>query len=89
MIFEKRRGYDDYVATGGYTGLRKAVDLTPEAITKIVIEAKPARARRWWICDRGRNGRLYQRKKRGPHYLAVNADESEPGTFKDRYPADI
>ena len=32
----------------------------------------------------GRSGRLFRGRK-GPHYLAVNADESEPGTFKDRY----
>src|SRR4051812_50051015 len=28
------------------------------------------------------------KEKKGPHYMAVNADESEPGTFKDRYPID-
>src|SRR4029078_1779120 len=33
----------------------------------------------------GQKGGLGPKEKKGPHYLAVNADESEPGTFKDRY----
>ena len=33
----------------------------------------------------GQKWSFIPKEKKGPHYLAVNADESEPGTFKDRY----
>ena len=33
----------------------------------------------------GQKWSFVPKEKKGPHYLAVNADESEPGTFKDRY----
>ena len=31
--------YDDYVATGGYAALRKALEMTPDAITKTVTDS--------------------------------------------------
>src|SRR5207248_9877795 len=33
----------------------------------------------------GQKWSFIPKEKKGPHYLVVNADESEPGTFKDRY----
>ena len=35
----KTHWYDDYVATGGYAALRKAIELTPEQITKTMIDS--------------------------------------------------
>src|ERR1700761_5459855 len=76
--------YDDYVASGGYAALRKSLDLKPDDIIKTMIESGL----------RGRGGAGFSarqkwsfipKEKKGPHYMAVNADESEPGTFKDRY----
>src|SRR2546422_9353967 len=73
-----------YERRGGYGALRKAVaDLTPEAI---VEEVKRSRLR-------GRGGAGvptgmkwgFLPKDVFPRYLCVNADESEPGCFKDRY----
>jgi len=73
-----------YERRGGYGALRKAVsDLTPEAI---VEEVKRSRLR-------GRGGAGFPTgmkwgflpKDVFPRYLCVNADESEPGCFKDRY----
>ena len=73
-----------YVRHGGYELLRKAVAMAPAAI---IDEVKKSGLR-------GRGGAgfpcgvkwgLVDRKSGKPIYLVVNADESEPGTFKDRY----
>ena len=83
---EKRKThwYDDYVATGGYAALKKAVDLPPEAITKIMIDSG-LRGRGGAGFSAGQKWSFIPKEKKGTHYLAVNADESEPGTFKDRH----
>ena len=86
----KLHWYDDYVRTGGYEALKKAIKMTPDEIIKTVTESGL----------RGRGGAGFgagqkwsfmpkPEKKNGPHYLTVNADESEPGTFKDRYLIDF
>jgi NADH-quinone oxidoreductase subunit F len=73
-----------YVRNGGYEVLKKSVARKPE---EIVDEVKKSGLR-------GRGGAgfpcgvkwsLLDRKSGKPIYLVVNADESEPGTFKDRY----
>jgi len=76
--------YDDYVATGGYAALRKAIDLTPETITRIMIDSG-LRGRGGAGFSAGQKWSFIPKEKKGMHYLAVNADESEPGTFKDRH----
>jgi NADH-quinone oxidoreductase subunit F len=73
-----------YVRNGGYEMLKKAVAMPPASI---IDEVKKSGLR-------GRGGAgfpcgvkwgLVDRKSGKPIYLVVNADESEPGTFKDRY----
>ncbi len=73
-----------YLRHGGYESLRKAVTRKPE---ELIDEVKKSGLR-------GRGGAgfpcgvkwgLVDRKSGKPIYLVVNADESEPGTFKDRY----
>jgi NADH-quinone oxidoreductase subunit F len=75
------RAYRD---TGGYRGLTKALGMEPAAITE---EVKKANLRglggagfptgtKWSFIPKGSTA---------PKYLVVNADEGEPGTFKDRY----
>jgi NADH-quinone oxidoreductase subunit F len=73
-----------YQRHGGYEMLKKAVGMAPAAI---IDEVKKSGLR-------GRGGAgfpcgvkwgLVDRKSGKPIYLIVNADESEPGTFKDRY----
>src|SRR4051812_20609575 len=83
---EKRQliGYADYVATGGYVALRKAIDMKVEDIIKTVIDSG-LRGRGGAGVSAGQKWSFIPKEKKGPHYLAVNADESEPGTFKDRY----
>ncbi|HEX2972063.1 MAG TPA: NADH-quinone oxidoreductase subunit NuoF, partial [Tepidisphaeraceae bacterium] len=76
--------YDDYVATGGYQALRKAVDIKPDELIKIVTESG-LRGRGGAGFSAGQKWSFIPKEKKGPHYMVVNADESEPGTFKDRY----
>jgi NADH-quinone oxidoreductase subunit F len=75
--------FDTYVANGGYDGLKKAVqEYTPAEVIQVVLEAN--------LRGRGGAGFSTGRKwsfipKDAPTtYVVVNADESEPGTFKDR-----
>ncbi len=75
-----------YEQNGGYNAFRKAIDLGPEALIDIVSESKL----------RGRGGAGFPtavkwkampplEESSRPRYLAVNLDEMEPGTFKDRF----
>jgi NADH-quinone oxidoreductase subunit F len=89
LILTKRWGkpgsatLDSYRADGGYRTLEKALSMDPASI---VEEVKKSNLR-------GRGGAgfatglkwTFLPKDVRPRYLAVNADESEPGTFKDRY----
>jgi NADH-quinone oxidoreductase subunit F len=71
-----------YERRGGYQSLRKALTMSPEDVTQDLIDAG----------IRGRGGAGFPMGRKIsflPHgdmdkYLVCNADESEPGTFKDR-----
>jgi NADH-quinone oxidoreductase subunit F len=76
--------YDDYVASGGYESLKKAMTMSPEEIVKLVTDSG-LRGRGGAGFSAGQKWSFIPKEKKGAHYLAVNADESEPGTFKDRY----
>ncbi len=75
--------YGDYVARGGYAAYKKALGMPQADIIKAVIDSGL----------RGRGGAgfpcgtkwTFLPKDIHPRYLAVNFDESEPATFKDRY----
>jgi NADH-quinone oxidoreductase subunit F len=74
--------YDVYVQHGGYEGLKKALSMSPKEVIALVKESNL----------RGRGGAGFSAGMKwsfvpeveGPKYVVVNADESEPGTFKDR-----
>ena len=76
--------YDDYVATGGYEQLDAAIKMNPDEIIKLVTDSG-LRGRGGAGFSTGQKWSFIPKEKKGPHYLAVNGDESEPGTFKDRY----
>jgi NADH-quinone oxidoreductase subunit F len=76
-------GIDEYRAKHGYQALRRALDIGPEAVLRLVADSKLL----------GRGGAAFPTARKWeavanqsvrPHYLICNADESEPGTFKDR-----
>ncbi len=79
------QAYDDYVAKGGYKTLQELRDgsKTPDQVQDDVLSsglrgmggAGFPSGKKW----------SFVRAEAGPRYLAVNGDEGEPGTFKDRY----
>jgi NADH-quinone oxidoreductase subunit F len=76
---------DSYQKQGGYQALRKALSLSSGAIRKMVMDSNLRgrggagffTGKKWSFVPMGD-------KARRPKYLVVNADEMEPGTFKDR-----
>jgi len=74
---------DDYRAHGGYDALRRALELGPEGVIREVTDSKIV-GRGGAAFPMGRKWDAVARQPRRPHYLICNADESEPGTFKDR-----
>jgi NADH-quinone oxidoreductase subunit F len=71
-----------YLATGGYAGLRRALEMSPAQVIEEVRTASllgrggagfPAGVK-WGFCPEGV----------WPRYVVANGDESEPGTYKDR-----
>lgn len=74
---------DDYRAHGGYEALRRAHELGPEGVIREVIDSGIV-GRGGAAFPMGRKWDAVARQPRRPHYLICNADESEPGTFKDR-----
>ena len=74
---------DDYRRHGGYAALRRAFELGPEGVLRELRDSKLL----------GRGGAAFPAAVKWeavahaaarPHYVVCNADESEPGTFKDR-----
>jgi NADH-quinone oxidoreductase subunit F len=74
---------DDYRAHGGYAALRRALELGREGVVREVTDAKLL-GRGGAAFPTGRKWEAVARATARPHYLVCNADESEPGTFKDR-----
>jgi NADH-quinone oxidoreductase subunit F len=74
---------DEYRAHGGYESLRTALRLGPEGVIREVTDAK-LMGRGGAAFPTGRKWEAVARQPVRPHYLICNADESEPGTFKDR-----
>ena len=74
----------EYEAIGGYGALQKARAMTPQAVTAEVI-ASELRGRGGAFFPTGRKWAFIPKPDQNPnpHYVVVNADESEPGSFKD------
>src|SRR5437763_891279 len=73
---------DFYLAHEGYEGLKKALSMAPEAVVEMV-KASGLRGRGGAGFPTGMKWQFVDRKSTKPRYIACNADESEPGTFKD------
>src|SRR5512144_1183566 len=73
-----------YRARGGYTTLPKALLMKPEEITKEVSNAGLL-GHGGAAFSAGRKWSVVNLNDGQPHYLCANADEGEPGTFKDRW----
>ena len=76
---------DAYKRAGGYEALCKALDLGPEGVVREMIESKLlGRGGAAFPTGKKWEALLTQRGQGRTHYVICNADESEPGTFKDR-----
>jgi len=71
-----------YLARGGYESLRKALAMTPQQIVDMVL-ASGLRGRGGAGFPAGMKWQFVPKDSPKPKYLCANADESEPGTFKD------
>jgi len=74
---------DAYRAHGGYSALRRAFELGQEGVIREVSESRLL-GRGGAAFPTGSKWEAVARQAVHPHYLVCNADESEPGTFKDR-----
>jgi NADH-quinone oxidoreductase subunit F len=74
---------DAYRNNGGYDALRRAVELGREGVLREVSESKLL-GRGGAAFPTGAKWQAVAHQVVQPHYLVCNADESEPGTFKDR-----
>ena len=84
--------YDEYVRDGGYEALRKAITMDPADIVTAVKDSQ-LRGRggagfptglKWSFLPPAEGTQRDRLEAGKDRYLAINADESEPGTFKDR-----
>lgn len=78
------QGYDVYRANGGYKSVEKALKMKPDDIVE-EVKKSGLRGRGGAGFPTGMKWSFIDKKTPNPHYLVCNADESEPGTFKDRY----
>jgi NADH-quinone oxidoreductase subunit F len=74
----------DYKAKGGYTAIKRVLEtMTPDETLQFVKDAN-VRGRGGAGFPAGTKWGFIPRNRDKPHYLCVNADESEPGTFSNR-----
>ncbi len=73
---------DFYVKQGGYRALKKALGMTPAAVID-AVKASGLRGRGGAGFPTGMKWGFVDQTSGKPRYLCCNADESEPGTFKD------
>ncbi|MBA3854936.1 MAG: NADH-quinone oxidoreductase subunit F [Gemmatimonas sp.] len=77
------RRLETWKSLGGYKALQQALTMDPVAIQNVVKESG-LRGRGGAGFPTGLKWSFMKLNDGKPHYLACNADESEPGTFKDR-----
>jgi NADH:ubiquinone oxidoreductase subunit F (NADH-binding)/NADH:ubiquinone oxidoreductase subunit E len=76
---------DDYLARGGYEGLKKAVTTMSDEEVVEVVKASGLRGRGGAGFPTGLKWSFTRPLQVSPKFIICNADEGEPGTIKDRY----
>ncbi len=79
----KARGLAVWMKRGGYQAMEKALGMSREQVIE-EVKASGVRGRGGAGFPAGVKWSFMPKQKTKPHYLCVNADEGEPGTFKDR-----
>ncbi len=80
---ENSASIDTFLANEGFAGFRKALAMSPDEIIN-EVKASNLRGRGGAGFPAGMKWSFVDRKSSKPRYVVVNADESEPGTCKDR-----
>jgi NADH-quinone oxidoreductase subunit F len=80
----KSHTLETYEATGGYRAIRKALDMEPLAVQQ-EVKTSGLRGRGGAGFPAGMKWGFTPRDSEKPKYVVCNSDESEPGTFKDRW----
>src|SRR5579859_5082437 len=76
--------YEAYAEAGGYTALKKALkDLKPEEVVN-EVKTSGLRGRGGAGFSTGQKWSFVPKDSKKPKYVTINADEGEPGTYKDR-----
>lgn len=78
------RYYDTWIRNGGYQSVEKALKMTPDEIVE-EVKKSGLRGRGGAGFPTGMKWSFLAKPEGVPRHLVCNADESEPGTFKDRY----
>lgn len=78
------RHFDVYRKQGGYDAVEKALKMTPDQVLE-EVKTSGLRGRGGAGFPTGMKWSFLAKPEGIPRHLVVNADESEPGTFKDRY----
>ncbi len=79
------RGFGEYLKAGGYRSVDRALkEMTPAQVTE-EVKLSGLRGRGGAGFPTGMKWSFMDPDPSKPHYLVCNADESEPGTFKDRF----
>src|SRR3954467_15510516 len=76
--------FDVYRSNGGYSAVEKALKMTTDAVVE-EVKKSGLRGRGGAGFPTGMKWSFIAKPSGVPRYLVCNADESEPGTFKDRY----
>jgi len=76
--------YEVYLKVGGYASVEKALKMAPNDIVE-EVKKSGLRGRGGAGFPTGMKWSFIDKKSGRPRHLVCNADESEPGTFKDRY----
>jgi NADH-quinone oxidoreductase subunit F len=74
---------ESYRNSGGYSALRRALEIGPAGVIREIADSKLL-GRGGAAFPTGRKWEAVARNPARPHFVVCNADESEPGTFKDR-----
>ena len=75
----------EYLKSEGYEALRRALEMGADAVVREVIESRLlGRGGAAFPTGKKWEAVFHQRRPGAVHYVICNADESEPGTFKDR-----
>lgn len=84
LIKQNCQNLKNYLSAGGYEAAKKALAMTPDEIINETIKSN-LRGLGGAGFPAGRKWSFIPKQSPKPKYLVINADESEPGTFKDRY----